>query len=153
MAIEDLLTGLTTALNRNSDLLEKVLTAGKAGSPGQPTGEKANPPRAAEQPSDAKAATKAPAAPKGASKTKAPTEADIRSAFGSYLSVEARDEREARKANVKAILDHFGVNKATELPEENRAEAIGYINAFANGETPNFMADDGEGEDGEDALV
>ncbi len=151
MPLEDLIIAHTKALDRNSAALEAILAnkpaAAPQGAAAPGAGKSADAGKA-----NAPGQTKAPgtaATGKGAGKTKAASEDDLRNAFGAYLSVKDKDEREARKANVKAILDHFGASKATELPKENWADAIAYIKQFEAGETPNFMNEDG-GEGGGD---
>lgn len=161
MGIEELLTGLATALNRNSDLLERVLAHGaKAAAPEnvvgstKPNSDNVTSPKTEKTPN-----ADTPAAPKGAAKKaatkapKGPDEAALRAAFGGYLSVEDKGERERRRLNVKGILDHFGAGKATEIPQENWADAIAYVEQFANGETPNFMAEGDEGGEEEDESL
>ena len=79
---------------------------------------------------------------------------DIAAAFGGYLGIKDKDEREVRKANVKAIVDYFGVAKATELDADNYDEALRYLQQYIDGETPDFDGGDGdEGGDDDEALV
>lgn len=87
-----------------------------------------------------------------AAKAKKVTLDTIKERFGGYLGIEDKAERKARIANVQAIVDHFGVSKASELEEENWAEALGYLKQFEDGETPDFM-DEGGGEDGDDGAL
>lgn len=83
-------------------------------------------------------------------KAKGPTVDDVAKVFTDYLSVKDKDEREERKKNVRAITAHFGVDRATEIEEGDRQDAIDKLQAFIDGEDP-F---DGEGgEENEDALV
>ena len=116
--------------------------------------------------------TKAAAAPKAdkpkpAAKPKAVTEEALREKFGGYLTSSA-DKAEKRRltATVKPILEHFGVERVTEIAEESRAEAIGYadllIAAYEEGgidaaegvRLPFMSEDEGEGEeDGGDEGV
>lgn len=100
----------------------------------------------------ARAAGAKAAAKPAAAKAKKVTLDTIKERFGGYLGIEDKAERKARIANVQAIVDHFSVSKASELEEENWAEALGYLKQFEDGETPDFM-DEGGGGDGDDALV
>ncbi len=74
----------------------------------------------------------------------------IKERFGGYLGIEDKAERKARIANVQAIVDHFGAAKASELEEENWAEALAFLKQYEDGEEPDFGGDAG---DGEEALV
>ena len=135
MPLEESLDALTTALNRNSDILERGLKkAGAAPAAAAPA-----------KPGPKPAAGRKPAA------AKVPTEDDIRTAFGGYLAVKDKTELSARKENVRAILNHFGVSYASEIPEESRGEALGYVTQLEAGETPDFMNEPGE-ESGESLL-
>lgn len=148
MTLEVQLDALTKALDKNTTALEAILSKAPAGAS---AGKAADAGKA-----DAPGQTKAPggaATGKGGGKTKAATEDDLRNAFGSYLSVKDKAEREVRKGNVKAILDHFGAAKATELAKENWADAIAYVAVFEKGETPNFMNEDAGDGDGGDSLI
>ena len=59
----------------------------------------------------------------------APSEEDIRSAFGEFMRVDDEDDREKRKDFVKKLLKKHGVAKATELKPEDRADAIAAVKA------------------------
>lgn len=77
----------------------------------------------------------------------------IKERFGGYLGIEDKAERKARIGHVQTIVDHFGVSKASELEEENWAEALAFLKQYEDGETPDFG--DGGDDDGDDdgALV
>lgn len=109
---------LTAAIEAQTALIQSGVAkaAGKATAPAAA----AEKPAAAAKPAAAKKA--APAA------KKAPTEEALREKFGPYLSA-STDKAEKRRltATVKPILEHFGVERVTEIAEENRAEAIGYV--------------------------
>ena len=137
MSLESAIAELTTELKRNSALLEasnagrdKAIKAATDLS-GKVTG---RPPGAAD---------KAPRKTAADKKKGPPTEQDIRTVFGGYMSVEDPAEREKRKTFVKSILDHLGVAKATEIAEEDRAKAIAWVEQKAAGKKVNFS----EGED------
>jgi hypothetical protein len=142
MSLESAIADLTTALNKNSALLElanagrdKALKAATTLSDkvtGRPPG----------------AADKEPRKKPGDKKKGPPTEQDIRTVFGGYMSVEDPADREKRKAFVKSMLDHLGVAKATEIEEGDRAKAIAWIEQKAAGKKVNFS--DGEDDSVED---
>ena len=77
----------------------------------------------------------------------------IKERFGGYLGIEDKAERKQRIANVQAIVDHFGVSKASELEEENWAEALAFLKQYEDGEEPDFGGDDDGDDDGDGALV
>lgn len=137
---------LTAALEANTAIQTKVLAAlQKGGSAGAAaSSDKGGVGNAA-------GGTK-PASKPAAGKPKKKTVEDIAAAFSGYLGIKDKDEREVRKTNVKAIVDYFGAAKATEIPEESFEEALGYLQQYIDGETPEFAGGGDEGED-EGALV
>lgn len=144
MSIEEKLSTMTDALNRNSDLLEQMLSGGKA------TAASAG----------AKAGTTAAAAPKAAAKKPAgkkaaPTEEAIRTAFGAYMSgTKDKAEREERKGYVAKIIEYFGAARVTDIAEESREQAMSFVESLTNGDVPEELADEGDGDgDDDDALL
>lgn len=138
---------LTAALEANTAIQEKVLAALKqAGGAGGA--------KPADKPAPGKAEATKPAGGKPAGgKPKGKTVDDIAAAFGGYLGIKDKDEREVRKGNVKSINDYFGVAKATDLDPENFEEALGYLQQYIDGETPDFSGSGGGEEEDEGALV
>lgn len=134
MSLEALLTRLADSLDRNSAAMESLNK--KAGGAA---------PAAADKPAASK-----PAASKATGKAKTLTVDDIAEAFGGYLKGGDADSRAEAKDNVKAILNHFGVERASHIDPGDFAEAMKYLNQFKAGETPDFMGEDG-GDDGDDA--
>lgn len=134
---------LTAALEANTAALNKMIemSGGKAAAGGA---------KAAESKPDPKANAGKPAGAKPGGKKKTTVD-DIAAAFGGYLGTKDKDEREVRKANVKAINDYFGVAKATELDPDNYDEALRYLQQYIDGETPDF--DGGGGEEEEDGAL
>lgn len=124
---------LTAALEANTAAINKMIEM----SGGKPA-------------AGAKASTAAKPKASGGAKGggKKTTVDDLAAAFGGYLGIKDKDEREVRKANVKAIVDYFGVAKATELDADNYDEALRYLQQYIDGETPDF-----DGGDGDEALV
>lgn len=141
MSVEALLTRLIESLDRNSTAMEALNK--KAGATAPATSDK---PAASGKPA---ASNKPAASGKAGSKAKALTVDDIAEAFGGYLKGGDADARAEAKDNVKAILNHFGVERASHIDPGDFAEAMKYLNQFKAGETPDFM-NDGGGEGGED---
>ena len=77
----------------------------------------------------------------------------IKERFGGYLGIEDKAERKARIGHVQTIVDHFGVSKASELEEENWAEALAFLKQYEDGETPDFGDGDGDDDGDDGALV
>lgn len=98
-------------------------------------------------------ATKAPAkkapAKKAPAKKSGPTSDDLATAFGEYLKTGDKDDRAAAKANVKAIIDHFEVDRITNLDEDKYQEALDLLAQYKEGEDP---LGGGE-EEGDDDLM
>lgn len=89
-------------------------------------------------------------------KPKKLTEEDVRKAFGAYLSVEDKEERADRKAFVVEMLDHLKAEKATEIAEEDREQALQWLKDKEAGKKVSFSddeADDEGDEEDEDDLV
>lgn len=100
-------------------------------------------------------------AKKTTAKPKAPTAEDIRGLFGPYLAG-ATDKATKKRLieTTKPLLEHFGVDKITEVDEEQRKEALEYgqmlVDAFEEGgidaaEEVTFpFSEDGDGDGDED---
>lgn len=123
---------LTAAIEANTAALNKIIASGGT------------------KPAAAGAAATKPAG-KPAGKKKTSVE-DVAKAFGDYLSIKDKDERETRKSNVKAIVEYFNAAKATEIDPDNFDEALRYLQQYIDGETPDFDGAGGDDGDGE-ALV
>lgn len=140
MSLEEALAENTAALKAHTAALSgiaaaaKGATAGKTASAGAAAGGKP-------------AGT---AAKPGTSKPKAPTIEDIRAKFGGYLSTKDKELRAVRMEQVGAINAHFGVAKATDLPPELFAEALGYLKAYEDGGEPEFVQAEEGGDDGDE---
>lgn len=128
---------LTAAVEANTEIQEKVLAVLQDGA----------------KPSAAKPASKPAAKPASKpTKAKKTTVDDIAKAFGDYLAIKDKEERDLRMANVKAIIAHFRVPKATEIDPDDFDAALGYLQQYIDGETPDFVDEEGGGED-DPALV
>ena len=137
MTLEDLISEHMKALKENTAALNDHTKA-----IGGAVAAKAKP---------ATAATAKPAAAKpAAKKNDTPTEDDVLKKFGGYLGTTDKAERAERKEHVLAIIGYFGVAKATELEAKDRAEALGYLDQYIAGETPEFADGGGEEEEEED---
>lgn len=133
---------LIEALDKNTAVQEKVLKAlGSAGG-------KAAASTTAKDEKPAKTA---------GSKKKGPTLDDITKQFGGYLGTKDKELRDKRMVEVKSILEKFDAPKATQLDESDYEEALGYLQCYIDGETPDFEgaapAGGGEDDDDDGALV
>lgn len=136
MSLEDKIEALTAAVEANTAAVE-ANTAALLG--GDAPAEKA--------PAKKAPAKKAPA--KKAPAKKGPTADDIAKQFGEYLKTGDEDEREAAKANVKAIISHMETDRITNLDPEQYQDALDYLDAFKNGDDP---FGDGEEEEDDDLM-
>ena len=134
MSIEKNLADLTAAVVALTEVVQAQTTLIQTGTA------KAAAKTEAAAPKTEAAATKTEAAapkadkPKAAAKAKPVTEEALREKFGGYLT-SSTDKAEKRRltATVKPILEHFGVERVTEIAEESRAEAIGYADLLIAG--------------------
>ncbi len=116
MSLEAALAANTAALERHSDALDALIKAG-----GSSTGKGAGKPK--------------PGGKRGGKKTKPwADETAYLEAFGGYLKgAETKPERKRVRATVGPILDHFGVEKISEIGEDDREEAYGYLQLLIAG--------------------
>lgn len=144
MSLEEKIAALTVALDKNTAAL--LGQASKAA-------DKAPAAASAAKPATAPKADAKKADAKKADAKKEISDDVLREKFGTYMAApESKEDKEARKNDCRAIYDHFGVSRATEIKQENRAEALAAIELLSNGDRPAFMAsdeDDGAAEDGE----
>lgn len=139
MSLEAAIEKLTAAVEANTAAI-------KGG------GGKASSASAADKAIEAEAKRAASSKPATRAASKKVTLDTIKERFGGYLGIEDKAERKERIGHVQSIVDHFGVAKASELEEENWAEALAFLKQYEDGETPDFGGDDDDGdEDG--ALV
>lgn len=149
MSLEDKIERLAIAMEENTKRLDSML--GKAAATLPASGTKAAAPAAAKPAAAAAAAKPAATAAKPAdAKAKAPTVDDIAAAFGKYLKSGTAEERDLAKANVRAIVTHFGVVKATELDVVDMPMALKYLAMYEAGEEPEYPQAEGGEEDGGD---
>lgn len=120
MALEDTMIALTKAIEANTAALTKIAGA-------------------------AKGAANTAAGATGTKTTTAPKVKleDVQKAYSAYLTVTDDTEREARKAKVVKINEHFNVAKVTAVDPSKYAEALEVLKKVEAGE---MFADDDAGE-------
>lgn len=126
MSIEQLLTDLTEAIRENTEALK--------GSGGGTTTKK----------SSGGTTTKKTTTKKAATKKQEVTVDEIAKRAGAFLKTGSKDEREAAKSAVKAIIDHFDADRITNIDPENFPEVLKLIDAYEAGEDP--LAEEGNDE-------
>jgi hypothetical protein len=146
-ALTSAVEALTEQVKTQNDTVAKAL-GGKAATASKSTG------------TASKTTTKATTTKKD-TKPKAPTAEDIRGLFGPYLAG-ASDKATKKRLieTTKPLLEHFGVDKITEVDEDQRKEALEYgqmlVDAFEEGgidaaEEVTFpFSEDGGDDDGDE---
>lgn len=140
MSLEDALNANTKAVLAHNALLEKMLAGGKA--PAAATGKPADKP--ASKPAD-----KAPAKTSTTRRKGEITVEDVAARVTSYMKVDDKEVRDERKGQIKTIIDHYGVDRFTNIDPAKFEEALGFLKAYEDGEEPDF-GDGDEGGDGDD---
>lgn len=147
MSLEDAINANTKAVTANTALLEKMMAS--APKVGETVAGKA--------PATTTPATKTPTTTsKPAVKKKAETTSEhVAERVKSYLKGGDESERATRKGHVGAIIGHYGVDRFTAIDPSDFDTALGYMDAFAEGENPFADGDDGagEGQQDEDGIV
>lgn len=139
MSIEALLARVADALEANTTAMH-ALMKDSAGTKPASTG--------------AKPAAKPAAKPtaKTTAKKGATSVEDVTDKVTAYLKTGTKAEREERKGQVKQIIEHFDVDRFTNIDPENFDEALGFLEAFEAGDDP-FGGDGAEEGEDEDAMV
>jgi hypothetical protein len=150
MSLEAAIEKLTEALTANTALLQTLVDRGALNSAAKPAA------TVAPVEETVNSSVEAPPAaekrkPGRPPKAKPITEADLRSAFGSYMANDDEDEKDRRKAKVKKMLKFMGAEKVTEVPEERRQEVLDHLAVLVAGGTPSYEVEQ-EDED-EEALI
>lgn len=145
MSIEALLTRVAEALEANTEAMH-ALMKDSAGSKSSGT-KSTSSTKAADKPASKPAASSKTTKKKGET-----TVEDVTEKVTTYLKTGSKAEREERKGHVKAILDHYDAERFTGIDPENFDEALGYLEAFENGDDP-FGGDGAEEGDDDDAMV
>ena len=139
MSLEDALNANTKAVLAHNALLEKMLAGGKA--PAAATGKPADKP--ASKPAD-----KAPAKTSTTKRKGEITVEDVAARVTAYMKVDDKEVRDERKGQIKTIIDHYGVDRFTNIDPDKFEEALGFLKAYEDGEEPDF-GDGDEGGDGD----
>lgn len=153
MSLEEQMAKLTAAVEKQNSLLEKMI-AGASSKPASAPAATKPADKPATKPAENKPAATKPAA--ATTKKKAETTAEhVAERVKDYLKGGDEDERAARKAHVKAIIDYYGADRFTTIDPASFDEALGFLDRFAAGEDP--FAEDGdageEGQDDDDGVV
>lgn len=129
MSLEERMSALTAALERNSDLLEGLTAKAKAGAAAASEKGDDKPARGKDKDDDK------PARGRGkATKEKAPTIAEMKKLAEDYLDVTDEDEYNERRTLIRAIVDHFGAEKFTAIDSKDRLVASKLVEAASAGE-------------------
>ena len=145
MSLEAAIAELTEALKVNNSLLTQA-NSGRAEAMDMLSA-KAKP--AADKSAEPAPEKKRGRPPKSEAKPAVPTVEEVRAVFSDYMRIDDEAERDRRGDKVKAILKEIGALRATEIPEDRRAEAIQWVNDLKAGKTLSFMAD----QDSADSLL
>jgi colicin import membrane protein len=177
MSMDKMIADLTAALLRNAEATEAHTAAIDKMAAGAASAKTTSTKAAAADTSDAdaekaakaekvakaKAAKEKAAADKAAAEKAAAEEsegdgdeisvAEAAERVTTYLKTGDKAERAERKANIGKIIEHYDVARFTAIPGDKLAEALGYVEDFEEGRTPEFMADsDDDGDDDGDVV-
>ena len=140
MALEEEIARLNKNLERHNALLEQVLGNAEKNVKGGTADTKADAPKA-----DTKADTKAdaPKATRGRQvKEKAISPDDMAKATTDFLEVDDEDEYANRRAFVKKIITKYGAPKMSAIAEEDRKEALAYLDDYKAGNQTDLDEED-----------
>ena len=148
MSLEDALNANTKAVLAHNALLEKMLAGGKA--PAAATGKPADKPtdKSADKP-----ANKAPAKTSTTKRKGEITVEDVAARVTAYMKVDDKEVRDERKGQIKTIIDHYNVDRFTNIDPEKFEEALGFLKAYEDGEEPDFGDGDESGDADDDGYV
>ncbi|ERP95743.1 hypothetical protein Q669_29685 [Labrenzia sp. C1B10] len=142
MSIEKALADVTEALNRNSDLIEKLLSsAGKGAATGSTTKkdegeESAKAGKGRGRPAGAKASTTKK--PSG----RAISDKKMQDTAKKFLDVDSDEIYDERREVIAAIVDHFGAEKFSAIEKDDRQSALDLLELA---EKDSFDCDDVQG--------
>lgn len=131
-SIEDLLRDIADALRDNTDTLKAMTAAAKKATGGSASSTSRTAKDDTEDGDDKPASGRKPRA----TKTKAPSAKDMSTATTKFLEIDDEDEYEKRKAIIKKIVGKYDVAKMSEIPEEDRAEAMDLLQIAIDGGNP-----------------
>ena len=149
MSLEDALNANTKAVLAHTAALEKMLAGAKPAA-GAATKPPATTAAAATKP--AAAATK----PATTTKKKAETTSEhVSEKVKAYLKGGDEDERAARKAQVKTIIEYYGVDRFTAIDPAKYDEALDFLSQYEQGGDPFADGEDAgeEGSEDDDGVV
>jgi hypothetical protein len=147
MSLEDALNANTKAVLAHNALLEKML----AGAGGKP----ASAPAATGTKPAATPAKPAATGGKPTQKKAETTSEHVSEKVKAYLKGGDEDERAARKAHVKAIIDYYGADRFTAIDPSKFDEALDFLSQFEAGGDPFAEGEDAgeEGSEDDDGVV
>lgn len=138
MGLEQAIVELTEAVKANNELLTVLTSKARASVEAPAPKSKVDEPKAKSEDAEEAAPKSRGRKPKA---EKAPSVSDMKNAAQAYLdAADDEDDYKARRATIKKIVEKFGVDRFTEIPEGHRAKAL----AILNGE--------GEGDEEEDVV-
>ena len=70
-----------------------------------------------------------------------------------YMKVDDKEVRDERKGQIKTIIDHYGVDRFTNIDPGKFEEALGFLKAYEDGEEPDFGDGDESGDADDDGYV
>lgn len=146
MSLEDALNANTKAVLAHNDLLTAMMAGGAA----KPAAAAAAKPAAA-KPAAAKPAAAAPKTTTDKRKGEITAE-HVAERVTTFLKTGDKETRDARKAQVKTIIDHYGAERFTAIDSAQFEEALGFLSAYEAGEEPDFGEATAEAEE-EDSMV
>lgn len=129
---------LCAAMEKNNELLEKVLNGGGATAGAKSTGTKST----ATKSTGAKTSTA-----KKTTTKKATTEAEVAKVVTAYLKTGDKDERAERQGHVMQIVEHYGAERFTLIDPDSFDEALGFLKAFEAGDLEGTPFEGGEEEE------
>jgi hypothetical protein len=138
MTLETAIAELTEALKLNSTLLTQANTGRAEAMDLLSANARGATAKQAAEPAEKKRGRPA----KSAAMLAVPTVEDVRAVFGDYMRVDDEAERDRRGTRVKAILSEIGAMRATEIPENQRAQAIRWVNDLKAGNSLSFIAEE-----------
>jgi len=139
MTLETAIAELTEALKVNNNLLTQANTGRAEAMDMLSANARGTTAKQAAEPSGEK---KRGRPTKSAAMPAVPTVEDVRAVFGDYMRVDDEAERDWRGARVKAILGEIGAMRATEIPENQRAQAIRWVNDLKDGKSLSFITEE-----------
>lgn len=143
-SLEQALAENTKAVLAHNALLEKMLAGGKPAAAAGAAKPADKPAAAATKPA---AAAGKPASKPATVKKAETTSEHVAEKVKAYLKGGDEDERAARKAQVKTIIDYYGVDRFTAIDPSKYDEALDFLSQYEQGGDP-FADGEEAGEEG-----